>query len=139
MSQKYYFHRIHIRRSYTIQEVSGLLDISKRTVQRWLGIGLLSIDPTARPILIAGTALKQFVKNIRQSKKISLEENQFYCLKCKYPVEVEQGSELYKTTGKIIRSTGKDQITRIGICRVCKRKVMRFAKCLPKPLNDFSQ
>lgn len=139
MSQRYHFHRIHIRRSYTIQEVSGLLGVSKRTVQRWLGIGLSSIDSTARPILIAGMTLKQFVKNIKQSKKFSLEESQFCCLTCKRPVEVEPGSESYRNTGKIMRSTGKDQVIRIGICRICKRKVTRFAKYLPKPLNDFSQ
>ncbi len=120
--------RIHISRSYTIPEIADLFAVSRRTIQRWLLDGLESVDETSRPILIMGITLRKYVKEKIRNKKATLQENEFYCFRCRAAVVAESGSESITKTGKIHRSSGKEQTIKVGKCRFCGGVVRRFLK-----------
>ena len=100
--------------SYTIKELSDLLNVDKKTILRWISQGLKIVDGSRRPILINGSDLKEFVKAKDAKKKITMNRNQFYCLSCKKPVYAKRGSILKSKDRKIAR------------CRVCNGKIIRI-------------
>ena len=57
-----------IHRSYTVVEVTELLDVHKRTVRNWIKKGLPTFKDI-RPQLILGTDLKLFISNKRKENK----------------------------------------------------------------------
>jgi hypothetical protein len=120
--------RIHISRSYTIHEIALLLGVSRRTIQRWLLDGLIPIDQESRPILVGGVTLRKFIKDKVRNKKAILQENEFYCFRCRLAVEAKPGSDSIMKTGIIVRSSGKEQVIRIGKCKSCAGIVRRFLK-----------
>ncbi len=136
MPKKYLTKRVRAKRAYIIDEVAQLFGITRRTVQRWVLQGMSPLDPNTKPLLFMGDVVQKFVKKFVDSGHFKMADNQFYCLHCKKPTELEDGSEVYRETGKIIRSSGISQVIRTGICRTCGGKVARLYQSLPKRLND---
>ena len=100
--------------TYTIKEISELLNKSEKTCHRWIEKGLKIIPGGKKVILIKGDELKEFLRNKQRKKKIKLERSQFYCLTCKQAVYAKRGT--LKTLSK--RKTAH--------CRVCNGKINRL-------------
>jgi hypothetical protein len=76
--------RIKTNRSYTIVEAARLLGVHKKTVQRWIGKGLPTCDD-ARPMLLLGGALRDFLRQERLAGKQRCQSGQLYCVCCRAP------------------------------------------------------
>lgn len=85
MGQRHVNHRlVKTRRTYTIEEVARLFGIHRNTARAWLKSGLPTIDK-ARPALIAGGDLVDFLVKRRQRNKRPCAAGELYCLRCRVP------------------------------------------------------
>ncbi|MBU0657167.1 MAG: helix-turn-helix domain-containing protein [Gammaproteobacteria bacterium] len=75
---------VKIHHNYTVEEVSRLLSIHKRTVRAWIKSGLPVLNEK-RPMLILGHVLKEFLKNRWTKNKRPCKPGQFYCFRCRAP------------------------------------------------------
>lgn len=116
---------IFSHRSYTIEEMSGLISKSQKTLLRWIDNGLKTVPESKKPILIMGFDLKEFLKKKNTKKKVKLNRNQFYCLSCKEAVYVKKGS-IKKLSNR-----------KIGVCAVCTGRVVRIIKPYQKDYKIF--
>lgn len=112
--------------SYTIKEWSDLLDVTKKTVGRWIDIGLKIIPGCKNPILISGSDLKEFLRNKDSKKRFKLKRNEFSCLHCKAARKAKRGSVKELNNRKT------------GICSVCGRKMSRIFKPSQKDYKILS-
>lgn len=125
-NRRHNYHRIKANDSYTLKEIAEKLKVHVRTVQQWRKCGMKTIDDNSKPYLVLGTELKRFLKEQRQIRKVSLNQNEFYCTKCRCARESipNQVSILY--TNKIV---GKNQklVHILGLCNKCGSKMYRFS------------
>src|SRR3990167_10780707 len=102
---------IKLRRSYNITEMARLLDIDRKTCQRWVKTeGLRVIEKGENPLLVMGADLQSFLKAKLQKRRFNLKENEFFCVKCHKPVKAKTGSEKTIKTGKRIGKDGLEQL-----------------------------
>ena len=113
--------KVYKHRSYTIKELSELLAIDEKTCSRWIEQGLRTVS-NKKPFLILGGDLKEFLRNRKAKKKITLNRNQFLCLSCKGARYAKRGSIVKMATRKT------------ALCRVCNGKMSRTIK--PRQ-NDY--
>lgn len=123
---KYNLSKIRGKRAYSTTEVGNLLSINRRTVHRWIKEGLQLLDPTQKPTLIMGYDLKAFIKTKRQINKVTLQPNQYYCLKCRKAIYAKRGSEKVEKTGKKIGKQNREQEIIYGRCKECSGNVARL-------------
>jgi hypothetical protein len=109
-------------RSYTIKEISDLLGITGRQCSRWIEGGLLIVSGCKNPILISGNDLKEFLKNRRLKKKITIGRYQFLCMHCKRASDAKRGT---------IKMIGN---RKTALCRVCNGKM---SKTIKPHQNDY--
>jgi len=102
--------------SYTIKEITAMLDVNKKTVFRWIDEGLVTVPGQKKPILILGSDLKTFIRQKNSKKKVTLKRHEFYCLKCKVPRRAKRGT--------ISRSGDEKR----GECVVCSGNMSRKIK-----------
>lgn len=100
--------------SYTIEEICEALGVTPKTCYRWIGSGLPTIPESKKPILIFGSELKEFIREKRKKRKVSLGRSQFYCLKCRGAVFAKRG------TIKVFQNRKTAQ------CRVCNGLLNRL-------------
>ena len=84
------------------------------------------IDST-KPYLVMGYDLKEFLSKKLQSRKIKLEQNQFYCTKCRRAVSSELNQVVLKITGKTIGKYAYQESVITGKCETCGTKLNRFS------------
>lgn len=118
MGQRHVNHRlVKTRRTYTIEEVARLFGIHRNTARAWLKSGLPTIDK-ARPALIAGGELVDFLVKRRQRNKRPCAAGELYCLRCRAPRCPAGDEVLYQpftaTTGNLV-----------GICPECSLRMFR--------------
>ena len=70
-------------RPYKVEEIARLLDVSKRTVRRWVKAGLAAITDQ-KPILILGEDLLAFLA-ARKQRSSRCQPEECYCVKCRAP------------------------------------------------------
>ena len=109
-----------------MDEIANLLSKDKRTCFRWIDEGLKVIEPDSKPLLIMGFELVRFLQEKQNKNKVSLKENEYYCLHCKRAVNATSGSEETKQTGKKIGKNNRDQIIKTGSCNICNTKINRL-------------
>lgn len=128
MKKRYRLNLIRAKRSYTVKEAGELLDVHIRTVQSWVKSGLRILDG-ARPYLMMGHELKSFLARETKKRKRPLEEDEFFCVRCRVAVKASHVEST--STGKTM---GRDKLAVIlkGLCAVCGGKVNRFSTA-PKP------
>lgn len=125
----YNTHLITLRRSYSIKDMALLLGIDQRTCHRWIkNEGLKVIEENARPFLIMGADLANFIKTKKAKAKIPLRDDEYFCLKCRKAVKSKAGSEKIIQTGKKIGKDNLEQVKKIGLCEVCGTKINRFLR-----------
>lgn len=105
--------KVSQHKSYTIKELTDLVGMSEKTCQRWIEKGLPTIPGSQKPILIAGSEVKKFIRNKSSKVEFKLQRHEFYCFKCKQPRRAKRGSK------------GVSGNTKIGLCSVCNGKMSR--------------
>ena len=113
--QNYNTNKIKRTETYSVNQISDLFHIHKRTAQAWFKEGLQRID-NQRPYLVLGSELKRFIKERQNKRKQKCQIDELYCMKCRLPRKVKGNQVL------IIRLNEKSaQI--VGICCDCGSKV----------------
>ena len=84
------------------------------------------MQESKNPLLIMGNDLKEFVKNKNKKNKVSLEFDEFYCLRCRQAVKSKKNNIDIRKTGKTIGKEMRDQECRVGMCEICELEVYRF-------------
>jgi len=119
--------KITTRRSYTINDIAILFGIDRRTCQRWIKYeNLKVVDKAERPSLVMGEDLLNFIKEKRHKRKIPIQDNEFYCVKCHKAVKAKIGSEQVIKTGKLIGRNNNEQSKKVGICEHCGTQLNKF-------------
>jgi hypothetical protein len=72
---------VKIHRSYTVEDIAGLLGTHENTVRRWINAGLQTIDDR-RPTLILGNQLTTFLQARRAARKRPCRPGEIYCVRC---------------------------------------------------------
>lgn len=108
--------KIHTHITYTTKELAELLGINIKTCFKWIEAGLKTIEGCKKPILMKGSDAKDFLKNRKLKKKITLDRYQFLCMSCKKASDAKRGS---------IKIIGNKKTAR---CRACKGKMSRTIK-----------
>jgi hypothetical protein len=111
--------------AYTIKELTGLLHKTEKTIERWMGAGLLIVPGGKKPILILGDDLIEFLKNKDEKNKVKLKRSEFFCMGCKAPRRAKRGSL------KIL-SDRKE-----GECDVCSGKMSKLIKSRRQVLSNI--
>ena len=75
---------VKINRSYSVNDIAVLLDVSKATVRRWIALGLPAITDM-RPVLVLGFDLKEYPKQRRTKNKNCLGPTEMFCCRCRGP------------------------------------------------------
>lgn len=127
MANKYNIHLIKSRKSYSIKDMTLLLNKDRKTFSRWIKYeGLKVIGTEGNSPLVMGLDLKEFIQKQRASKKTPLAEDQYYCFKCHKAVRASVGSERVIRTGRKIKKTGQEQFKKIALCEICGTKINRY-------------
>ena len=134
--RNYLLHNIKRRHTYDTTEIAALLDVDRKSIQRWMKLGLKPIMPNKKPLLFDGQALYDFIKMMRADRKVPLGEDEFFCLSCKGAVKAKQGTERLEKTGKRIGKKNREQYSKTGCCEVCGGKISRLLKPFSKGLMD---
>lgn len=67
---------------YTIQEAADVAGVSVHTIRNWSKDGLRLMH-TARPVLIRGDDLRDYIKTQRENRKVPTKADEFYCVRCR--------------------------------------------------------
>ena len=123
---KYNLAKIRSKSAYSVKEVGTLLGVNRKTVVRWFKEGLPLLDPRQQPHLIMGYDLEAFIKAKREASQVKLKPNEYYCLKCRKPVEAKQGTQRVEKTGKTIGKKNREQEMIYAKCKGCGGKIARL-------------
>lgn len=74
--------RIKRFRCYTIEEAAEVSRVSSRTIRNWAKAGLYVMDD-ARPALIRGDDLRNYIKSQRAKRSVKTKIDTFYCVCCR--------------------------------------------------------
>jgi hypothetical protein len=116
VSRRHNLRRIGKRRTYTADELAGLLKVNILTVRRWCQLGLKPIE-RRRPFLFLGEDVARFLE-ARSQPRQPLAPGEFYCAPCKtrrFPL------------GHVLRLIPRapTNVDFNGACPVCRRALFR--------------
>ncbi|GAB5447417.1 helix-turn-helix domain-containing protein [Gymnodinialimonas sp.] len=112
--------RVKMHRSYTIQQLADLLEVTVGTVRRWCKRGLYCLTDK-RPFLIEGQDFHEFHAEKLARKKTSLQAFEVYCLGCKTAQTPQPG-----LVDAEPMDAKRDRI--MAICPTCERLTRRIIK-----------
>lgn len=75
---------IRIHRSYSVDEVSRILQVAQGTIRRWIKGEKLPALTERKPMLILGSELALFLSKSRASRQ-PCKPHECYCVKCRKP------------------------------------------------------
>jgi len=107
-----------IHRSYTVEETANLFGVHKNTVRAWIKSGLPICDQK-KPILILGSALREFLQTKRTKHKRKCKPCEIYCVRCKLPQHPAENMVEYKPI-----NNSKGCLT--AICPICDTIIYKF-------------
>ena len=117
MKRKYNTQKIKSNWSYSVEELSELLDVQPRTVYSWIKEGLPTIDEQ-RPYLMYGPTTRQWLDKKQNARKWPREYGKLPCFTCKGQRRIKFGT--FKITHN---NTQKIRIQ--GQCVSCNRPISR--------------
>lgn len=126
---------IRIRRSYTVAEIAAVLKVHRQTVRAWHKAGMEPIEESDRPHLFLGWEVRQFLQKRRNSKCRRLEDDQFYCPRCREARKSRPSDLQIIDTGRLLGG-GRTSILIKGRCNICDATVCRFGS-FPSPVYDL--
>ena len=98
-------------RCYTIDEAAEVTGVSPRTIRNWTKDGLRLMD-RARPVLIRGDDLRAYILAQRQSRKVTVALDAFYCFRCRAARKAAGGFADCTITG--------NRATLTALCETCE-------------------
>lgn len=107
--------RIRPTKTYTLPEIAEGLDRNIATVRRWLGAGLPALDER-KPTLVAGDALRDWLKKEWSRRKRKCEPCELYCFKCRSPRLPKRGTVL-------IQDRNEKTVAISALCSECGSKM----------------
>jgi len=117
------FNKHHL---YTVEQISKIQNISKRTVYRWIEDGLKPISKQ-KPFLFRGIDIINYLqKKDRERKRPPCKPGQILCPKCGVPRYSLPTYIEYEETGKILGEYTVQIIIK-GICEKCYSKMCKFS------------
>lgn len=123
MGKKYELRKIKSKRSYTFKEIADSLGVHIRTIQAWHINGLVALEGSNNPYLVMGVEVQNYIKKQKLKNKLTLKDNEFYCMGCRTAVVPEK---IYKYIDGIKMGGNKQSVRLNGICPKCNRKVNKF-------------
>lgn len=126
MGKTYNIRLVKHRESYTLKQISEMLNVHLRTIQEWRKEGLKTIS-TEKPFLVMGYDLKEFLIKKLESRKTKLEANQFYCTKCRNSVTSKNNKVYLASLNKTIGNQGFIGLIVKGICQEFGTKLNKFS------------
>ncbi len=97
--------RAKIHRNYTVEEVAELFGVHKNTVRAWVKNGL-SVCDDRKPMLILGSALREYIQAKKTRNKQKCQPWELYCVRCRKPQFPAGGMAEYQaqtvTKGRLI-------------------------------------
>lgn len=106
-----------IHRTYTVEEAAHLYGVHRNTVRHWIKAGLACCD-NARPTLIRGADLGDYLRKTRQAKKRPCKPGQIYCMRCRVPQVPAGGLATYQARTPTLGDL-------VGNCAVCGSRMFR--------------
>lgn len=101
---------------YTIDEAAEVCGVSSRTIRNWSKNGL-RLMASARPVLIRGDDLRGYIAAQRQSRKVTMALDEFYCCRCSAARKAAGGFAECTIVGKCATLT--------AFCVVCETVVSK--------------
>ena len=89
--------------------------------------GLLPIKKNTNPLLIYGSELKRFLSGRRKDRRVQLQPDEFYCIKCREAKRADPSYVQVKKTGKQIGKENRAQVQKTAPCKDCGTTMRRFA------------
>ena len=126
---------IRVRRSYSVTEIAALFKVHQQTVRTWHKAGMKPIEESEKPLLFLGRDIQQFLQKRRASKRRRLNNDQFYCARCKEARQSHRADVQIINTGRLL-GRGKRSIQFRGKCSICSATVYRFGS-FPSPVYDL--
>lgn len=80
--RRYSTRGINGHQSYSIDEISYILDVTPQTIRTWIKSGMLEAMTSKKPFLVYGANLKAYLDN-RRKVSTRLGPGEFYCLSCR--------------------------------------------------------
>ncbi len=117
---------IRQRRTYTVKELAGLLEVHPRTVQQWHIEGLREIEGS-HPLLFSGHEAKDFLKERLAQRRQKLGSGEFLCLHCRQPRLSPPEKISRRPMGKRIGKDG-ELVLIYGQCGICGCRMVRLAR-----------
>lgn len=111
---------IKLHRTYSVDDVACTLGVHKNSVRGWIKSGLPIID-MARPVLMLGRELRQFLEKQRNARQRPTPPGHFYCFKCRAHSKPALGMVEYTPFN---RMTGNLQ----ALCDACDTVMNRRAR-----------
>ena len=127
--------RISPLRWYSFEECSKLLNCHIRTAQIWHSQGLPVLDENRRPYLVQGKDLISFLQKKRDSRRVKLDNDECYCVKCRAARKGIPETRRIIVTGKSLGKNAKQYILK-ATCEVCERPIQRFTS--DKKIAEYS-
>lgn len=127
MKHKYNYRLIKSNEIYTIKELSELLSIHSRTIQKFVKYEKLEvINPESTPFLIKGVDAKNFFQKRINEQKYSLRYFEFNCFHCNKPVEsIPEEIKTIETNKKLGKNAFKIDVR--GVCNCCGANLYRMS------------
>lgn len=114
------------KRAYSFAEIAEKLNTHELTVQRWHRAGLKTLEDHARPFLVMGQDLRDFLKTRRQNRKKPLNIGEFYCPRCREPRRSRTDRLTAQATQRWLGKTYQQVLLR-GVCEVCGQALLLFS------------
>jgi len=113
-------------RSYTVEEVALLFHVHKNTVRQWSKQGLPTCDDQ-RPMLILGSALREFLHARRAKNKRPCQPGEIYCVRCRAPRKPAGDMAEYQPQTETLGNL-------VAICPACETIINRRVSLTKLPM-----
>ena len=126
MTRRISIKKVKKRKLYTIKEAASDIGVCSKTVYRMIKDGLPVLEKNSNPIHFLGKDLLEFIKNKNSRFSIKLNDDEFFCFRCKIAVKSKPKEfQIFFTQKK----WGKNffQVKMVGICPKCNKGINKFS------------
>lgn len=132
---------VKLNRSYEIGELARRTLVHKNTIRNWIKGGLEPIDGR-RPVLLAGSAVREFLKLRNAKQQSRCAPGEFYCFGCRAPRKPSAHSLECHSLGPksgnlrgLCESCGTAMFRRVKLVEAIAVAIQSAAKCAQPQLR----